>query len=79
MIGTPLFAAVVWGLFRSPKAVFPLDPVGRVAVEVLVMGAAVAAWFMLDFPIVGVVFAIVAAISGVVNGRVEFAREPAKK
>jgi hypothetical protein len=72
MIGAPLFAAVVWGLFRSPKAVFPLDPVGRVLVEVFIMGAAVATWFMLGYPIVGLVFGVVAAASGIVNARREF-------
>ncbi len=74
-IGTPLFAAVVWGLFRSPRAVFPLDPVGRVLVEVLVMGAAVAAWFMLGYLVEGLVFGIVAAVSGFINGRREFSTE----
>ncbi len=75
MIGTPLFAAIVWALFRSPKAVFPLDPVGRVLVEIFVMGAAVGAWFVLDYPVVGLVFGIVAAVSGFINGRNEFSRE----
>jgi hypothetical protein len=74
MIGAPLFAAVVWGLFRSPKAVFPLDPAGRALVEILVMGSAVAAWFMLGLPIVGIVFGIIALVSGVINGRTEIAR-----
>jgi hypothetical protein len=74
-IGTPLFAAVVWGLFRSPKAVFPLDPVGRVLVELFVMGAAAAAWFMLGYWVVGLVFGIVAAVSGFINGRREFSTE----
>jgi hypothetical protein len=77
MIGTPLFAAIVWALFRSPKAVFPLDPVGRVLVEIFVMGAAVATWFMLGYPIVGLIFGIVAAVSGFINGRREFSREGA--
>ena len=75
MIGTPLFAAVVWGLFRSPKAVLPVDPVGKVLVEIFVMGAAVGAWFMLGYPIVGVVFGVIAAVSGVLNGRAEIARD----
>lgn len=75
LFGTPLFAAVVWGLFRSPKAVFPLDPVGRVLVEVFVMGAAVATWFVLDYPIVGLIFGVVAAVSGIINARREFADE----
>lgn len=72
MIGTPLFAAGVWALFRSPRAVFPLDPVGRVLVEIFVMGSAVGTWFMLGYPIVGLVFGVLAAVSGFVNGRHEF-------
>ncbi|MHB1171224.1 MAG: YrdB family protein [Lacisediminihabitans sp.] len=79
MVGTPLFAIIVWGLFRSPKARFPLDPVGRALVEILVMGSAVAAWFMLGQPIVGLVFGAIAAVSGFFNGRAEIAREMAER
>jgi uncharacterized membrane protein YoaK (UPF0700 family) len=75
MIGTPLFAIVVWALFRSPKARIPLDPVGKALVEIFVMGAAVATWFMLGNPIVGAVFGVVALISGIVNATAENARE----
>ncbi len=78
LIGTPLFAAIVWGLFRSPKAVFPLDPVGRAAVEILVMGSAAAVWFVFGYPIIGATFAVVAAISGVINGRTEFTKETSR-
>ncbi len=78
LIGTPLFAAIVWGLFRSPKAVFPLDPVGRAAVEILVMGSAAAVWFVLGYPNIGATFAVVAAISGVINGRTEFTKETSR-
>ena len=75
MIGAPLFAAVVWGLFRSPKARFQLDPVGRALVEILVMGSAAAAWFMLGYPIVGAIFAIIATGGGIINGRAEISRK----
>ncbi len=75
MIGTPLFAMIVWGLFRSPKARIPLDPVGRGIVEIAVMGSAAIAWAMLGQPIVAIVFAIVALASGTVNLRREMARE----
>lgn len=75
MIGTPLFAIIVWGLFRSPKARIPLDPVGRGIVEIAVMGSAAIAWAMLSHPIVAVVFAVIALISGTVNLRKEIARE----
>ncbi|WP_394768615.1 YrdB family protein [Lacisediminihabitans sp.] len=74
MIGVPLFAAVVWAVFRSPKAVVPLDPVGRALVEILVFGSAAAAWFMLGLPVIGAAFAVVAAISGVINGRAELTK-----
>lgn len=75
MIGTPLFAIVVWGLFRSPKATIPLDPVGRALVEIGVFGSAVIAWAMLGFPIVALVFGVVALVSGIINLRSETARE----
>ncbi len=75
MIGAPLFAAVVWGLFRSPRAPLPLDPVGRAIIEIFVMGAAAVAWVMLGYWIVGLVFAVVATVSGVINGRREITRE----
>ncbi|MEO6944728.1 MAG: YrdB family protein [Lacisediminihabitans sp.] len=75
MLGAPLFAAIIWGLFCSPKARFPLDPVGRALVEILVMGSATAAWFMLGYPIVGAVFGAIAAVSGVINGRSEISRK----
>lgn len=75
LIGAPAFAAGVWALFRSPKAVFPLDIVGRSLVEIFVMGAAVAAWFMISYPVVGIIFGILAAISGVLTGRAEITSE----
>lgn len=77
MIGAPLFAAIVWGLFRSPKARFPLDPVGRVIVEAAVMGSAAIAWWMLGHPIIAIVFAVVALVSGVINLRAEVRRDAA--
>ncbi len=75
MVGAPVFAAIVWALFRSPKAVFPLDVVGRSLVEIFVMGAAVAVWFMIGYTVVGVIFGILAAVSGVIAGRAEISRE----
>ncbi|MBX3077723.1 MAG: YrdB family protein [Cryobacterium sp.] len=75
MIGTPLFAIIVWGLFRSPRARVPLDPVGRGIVEIAVMGSAVIAWAMLGEPLVALVFGVVALASGTINLRREMARE----
>ena len=67
----PAFAILVWALFRSPKAVFRLDPFGKAVVEIAVFGAAALAWLDLGQPVVAVVFAIVATISGVISGRKE--------
>ncbi|KQQ94106.1 4-amino-4-deoxy-L-arabinose transferase [Leifsonia sp. Leaf325] len=72
-IGAPLLAILLWGLFRSPKAVFRIDPFGKAIVEILVMGSAALAWWQLGQPIVAAVFAVVATISGVISGRKEFA------
>jgi hypothetical protein len=70
-IAAPAIAIVLWGLFRSPKAVFHIDAFGRAIVEILVMGAAALAWWDLGQPIVAAVFAIVATVSGIINGRRE--------
>jgi len=75
MIGAPLFAAIIWAVFRSPRALVPLDPVGRALVEIFVMGSAAAAWLTIGNWPVALVFGVVAAISGVVNGRAEISRE----
>jgi hypothetical protein len=77
MIGTPLFAIVVWGLFRAPKAKVPLDPVGRALVEIAVFGSATIAWAMLGQPIVAIAFGLIALVSGIINLRSETARERA--
>ena len=63
-IGAPLAAAVVWGLFVSPKARYG-SPIRQAVGEVLVFGAAVIALFGADQPVVAIVFAAVALIDGV--------------
>ena len=68
-IGAPLFAILIWALFRSPKAVFTIDPFGKAIVEIFVFGAAAFAWWNLGQPIVAIVFAVVATVSGVISGR----------
>ncbi|MCS5730637.1 YrdB family protein [Herbiconiux moechotypicola] len=72
-IVTPLFAILVWALFRSPKAVFHIDAFGKALVEIVVMGAAAFAWLMLGQPIIALVFGVVAVVSGVIAGRKELA------
>jgi hypothetical protein len=70
-IAAPAFAILAWALFRSPKAVFTLDPFGKAIVEIFVFGAAALAWWDLGQPIVAGVFAVIATISGVLSGRKE--------
>lgn len=70
-IAAPAFALLLWALFRSPKAVFRLDPFGKAVVEIAVFGAAALVWWDLGLPLVGVIFAVVATVSGVLTGRSE--------
>jgi hypothetical protein len=71
-IGAPVLAILLWALFRSPKAVLHVDPFVKALVELVVMGAAAFAWLGLGQPIVAAVFAVIATVSGVINGRREF-------
>lgn len=71
-IGAPVLAVLLWALFRSPKAVLQVDPFVKAVVEIVVMGAAAFAWLGLGQPIVAAVFAAIATVSGVINGRREF-------
>jgi hypothetical protein len=70
-IAAPAFAILLWALFRSPKAVFTLDTFGKALVEIAVFGAAALAWWDLDLALIGLVFAVVATVSGVLTGRKE--------
>jgi len=72
-IGAPVIAIVLWALFRSPRAVLRIDPFGKAIVEIVVMAAAAYAWWDLGQPVIAIVFALVAAGSGLINGRKEFA------
>ncbi|KJC65184.1 Protein of unknown function [Agreia bicolorata] len=71
-IATPIFAILVWALFRSPRAVVRLDAFGKALIEILIMGSAAISWLALGQPIVAAVFGVVAAVSGVLYGRKEF-------
>lgn len=60
-------AAILWGLFRSPRARFPLAWPGRVAVETVVMGAGAFGFWAAGVPVFAATFAILAVISGAVT------------
>ena len=72
-IGTPLVAILLWALFVSPRAVLRVHPFIRALIELLVFaGATIALWSM-GLTWVGIVFAVVAVVSGVIAGRRRFA------
>ena len=72
-IGLPLLAVLLWGLFRSPKAVFRVDPFLKALVEIAVFSTAAIAWWIMGQPVVAIVFAVVAAVSGILHGRKQLA------
>ncbi|MFJ3378939.1 YrdB family protein [Curtobacterium sp. NPDC090217] len=71
MIGAPVFAIVVWYLFRSPRSPIETDAVGKTIVEVALIVAAGGCWISIGHPVVGLVFIVVAAVSGIVTFRRE--------
>jgi hypothetical protein len=73
MIGAPVFAALVWFLFRSPRSPLGTDAVGKVIVEVALVVAASGSWLSIGHPWIGLVFLVVAAVSGIVTFRREAA------
>ena len=72
-LGAPALAILLWALFVSPKAVFRVDPFGQALVEIAVFSAAAIGWWMLGQPVVAVVLALVAAVSGILHGRKQLA------
>lgn len=71
-LAAPITVILLWGLFRSPKAVFHIDAFGKALVEIVVFASVVFAWWTLGQPIIAVVFGVIAVVSGVINGRKEF-------
>lgn len=63
-VGAPLAAAVVWGLYVSPKARYG-SPVRQAVGEAVVFSAAVIALVDADQPVLALAFALVAVVDGV--------------
>jgi hypothetical protein len=72
-IGAPLLAVLLWAFFLSPRSVLRIDPFGKALVEIAVFSATAIAWWTMGQPIVAIVTALVAAVSGIINGRKELA------
>jgi hypothetical protein len=72
-IATPAAAILLWALFVSPRAVFAMHPFVRAIVELLVYGAATAAFWAMGLTWVGLAYAVVAVTAGAIAGRRRFA------
>ena len=68
-IGAPVLVILLWALFLSPRPVLALHPFLRAAVELLIYVGVTIAWWLMDQPLIGVAFAVVAVGTGVVSGR----------
>jgi len=58
-LGAPLLAAVLWARFVSPRAAGQVAEPVRLAVEVLIFAAAVAALVALEHPVLALALALV--------------------
>ena len=66
-LGAPLLVAVVWGLFVSPKAKIEVLRPTRFAIELLVFAAAALALAVASQPVLAIVLAVLAVVSGTLN------------
>jgi Protein of unknown function (DUF2568) len=64
-IGAPAVAIVVWALFGSPQAVWHLNGVYRLLLQVVFFGSAAVALFAAGQHVLGVVFALVFVLNTV--------------
>ena len=68
----PALAILIWALFLSPRAVFAVHPFVRTVVELVLYATATLAWWSLGQTWIGVAFAVVATITGLLIGRRRF-------
>ena len=68
-IATPVATLIVWGLFASPRAVVRVHPFVRGLVELLIYLSATIAWWSAGQAWIGLGFAVVAVVVGVLAGR----------
>ena len=64
-IGVPLLAAVIWGVFGSPRASIPVRGWGQIALEVLVFGSGALALALAGRPGLGLIFAALLVLNRV--------------
>src|SRR4029453_4188688 len=70
-IGAPLLSAVVWGALVAPKARWPVPIPTRVAIELVLFGAAVGALVVAGQPMLALVLGIAALVTTLLNASQE--------
>lgn len=70
-LGAPAAAAVVWGAFVAPKAIRPVSVPVRLAIELVVFGAAAIGLAVSGQVVLAVVLAVAAAVSSLLNAFTE--------
>lgn len=66
-IGTPVLAAVVWGIFMAPKAVRPIHPPLHQIAELVIFGLAFVALYLAGQTTLTILFAVVYGINSVLR------------
>jgi hypothetical protein len=65
--GAPAFAIAIWGAFVAPKARWPVTVPARLAVELVLFGAAVIGLFAIDRPLLAALLALAAGTTSLLN------------
>jgi uncharacterized protein DUF2568 len=66
-IGAPLLAAAVWGTFVAPKALRPVTPAVRLAIEVVLSVGGAAALVAAGRTLLGTAFGVVSLATSALN------------
>jgi Protein of unknown function (DUF2568) len=66
-IGAPVLAAAVWGSLVAPKARWPVPGPVRVAIELVLFGAAAAALAAAGQPVAGLVLGVAGVVTSLLN------------
>lgn len=64
-VGLPLFIAVLWGLFIAPKAMYPLQGLPRLAMELALLGSGAVALFAGGKTSLGCIYVAILAVNEV--------------
>jgi len=64
-IGAPLMAALIWGMFLSPRAAIPVHGIWHLLLEIAVFGAAAAALYAAGHPALSLAFILIAVANRV--------------